>query len=188
MQPEADASSVAPSPAETAGGGAPAPQARGQILWWLIGLIVAADQLTKLLVQQYIALFDSVPVIAGLLSLVHIRNAGVAFGILNDVAHPMRTGATTALALAALAGMMYYSRLIRAEEHLARAGLSLILGGAIGNLIDRLRLGYVVDFVDVFWGDWHFWAFNVADAAITCGAVLILFELLFPSRHVSHSV
>jgi signal peptidase II len=64
----------------------------------------------------------------------------------------------------------------------------LILGGAVGNLIDRVRLGHVIDFIDVYQGDWHFWAFNVADAAISCGAVLIFVELLFPGRHASHSV
>ena len=66
--------------------------------------------------------------------------------------------------------------------------MSFILGGAIGNLADRLRQGFVVEFVDVYWRDWHFWAFNVADAAITIGAILIFVELLFPRRHASHSV
>ena len=71
---------------------------------------------------------------------------------------------------------------------MARLGLSLILGGAIGNLIDRLRQGYVIDFVDVYWGDWHFWAFNVADAAISVGATLVFIEVLFFNRHASHPV
>jgi signal peptidase II len=71
---------------------------------------------------------------------------------------------------------------------MARVGLALILGGAIGNLIDRIRQGFVTDFVDVYWGTWHFWAFNAADAAISVGAALIFLELLIPARHVSHSV
>jgi len=62
----------------------------------------------------------------------------------------------------------------------------MILGGALGNLIDRLHSGYVVDFVDVYWGDWHFWAFNVADACISIGAVLVFVELLLVKRHASH--
>ena len=78
----------------------------------------------------------------------------------------------------ALAGITYYARHLRPHEWLARAGLSLILGGAIGNLVDRVTMGYVLDFVDVYWGDWHFWAFNVADASISVGAVLVFVDLL----------
>jgi signal peptidase II len=95
---------------------------------------------------------------------------------------------TTMLAVIALAGIAYYARHVRAHERLARVGLSLILGGAIGNLTDRIRQGFVVDFVDVYWGDWHFWAFNVADAAITVGATLIFIELLLSSRHAPDPV
>ena len=65
-------------------------------------------------------------------------------------------------------------------------GLALILGGAIGNLIDRARLGYVVDFVDVYWRDWHFWAFNVADAAISVGAVCVFIDLILAPRGTRH--
>ena len=70
----------------------------------------------------------------------------------------------------------------------ARVGLSLILGGALGNLIDRFHAGYVLDFVDVYWRGWHFWAFNVADASITIGAVLVFVDLLLVRRHVPHPV
>ena len=88
----------------------------------------------------------------------------------------------------ALFGIAYYARHIKPDERLARVGLSLILGGAFGNLIDRLHAGYVVDFVDIYWRGWHFWAFNVADASITIGAILVFVELLLVKRHVSHSV
>lgn len=71
---------------------------------------------------------------------------------------------------------------------MARIGLSLILGGAVGNLIDRLRVGYVDDFVDVYFRGWHFWAFNVADASITIGAILVFLDLLLVARHASDSV
>jgi len=163
-------------------------QSAGTLLWWLIALIVLADQATKMMVQRYIPLFDLVTVVPGLVDLVHIHNAGVAFGLMNDMTHPFRSALTTTLALAALAGIVYYARQIRPDERLARTGLSLILGGAVGNLIDRVRLGHVVDFIDVYRGDWHFWAFNVADAAISCGAALIFIELFFAGRHASHSV
>lgn len=160
----------------------------GSLVWWLIAFVIVADQVSKLLVQTYIPLFDTVTIIPGLLDLIHIHNAGVAFGIMNDVEHPYRSALTTTLALVALAGIVYYARQVHPSERLARTGLSLILGGAIGNLIDRIRLGHVVDFIDVYQGNWHFWAFNVADAAISCGAVLIFIELFFAGRHASHSV
>ena len=153
------------------------------LVWWMILVVIALDQITKVLVRQSLALYSSVPIIPGFLDLVHVHNRGVAFGLFNDVAHPQRGVMTTALAVVALAGIAYYARHVRAHERLARVGLSLILGGAIGNLTDRIRQGFVVDFVDVYWGEWHFWAFNVADAAITIGASLIFLELLLSSRH-----
>lgn len=177
---------VRPEPVPAAGTDAAARPRVRALLWWLAAAIVAADQITKVLVQQLIPLFGSVTVVPGLLDLVHIHNAGVAFGFMNDLEHPLRSAFTTLLALAALAAIAYYARQVQPEERLARTGLSLVLGGAIGNLIDRVRLGYVVDFIDAYRGDWHFWAFNVADAAISCGAVLIFAELFLAGRHASH--
>jgi signal peptidase II len=101
---------------------------------------------------------------------------------------PFKPWVTTALAGLALAGIAFYARHVRHDERLARIGLSLILGGALGNLIDRLRQGYVIDFVDVYFRGWHFWAFNVADASITIGACLVFLDLLVVSRHASHPV
>jgi signal peptidase II len=160
----------------------------GGLLWWVIVLVVVADQITKALVARALPLYGSKPLIPGFADLVHVQNAGVAFGLLNDPDHAGRKLVTTALALAALAGIAYYARHVQPGERTARVGLSLILGGAIGNLTDRIRHGFVVDFVDVYWRDWHFWAFNVADAAITVGAVLIFIELLLPTRHAPDSV
>ena len=159
-----------------------------RLFWWMSGVVVVLDQVAKAMVRTALPLYASRTVIPGLMDIVHVRNAGVAFGFLNDMAHPWRTVLTTALALAALVGIASYARHVRREERLARFGLSLILGGAIGNLADRIRQGFVVDFVDVYWHDWHFWAFNVADAAITVGAVLIFLDLLRPSRHASNPV
>jgi signal peptidase II len=161
---------------------------RGSLLWWLVAAIVSLDQVTKVVVQAYVPLFELVEVIPGFLNLVHIHNAGIAFGMMNDMAHPLRNALTTALPLAALAAIIFYSRQVRPDERLTLIGLSLVLGGAIGNLLDRARLGHVVDFIDVYRGDWHFWAFNVADAAISCGAVLIFIELFLSGRHAPHSV
>jgi signal peptidase II len=87
-----------------------------------------------------------------------------------------------------LLGIVFYARMVHQHERLARWGLSMILGGALGNLLDRIRVGYVLDYVDVSWRGWHFWAFNVADASITIGAILVFLDLLLVTRHAPHSV
>ena len=158
------------------------------VLWWVTLLTVVLDQATKYLVNATMPLYGSRTVIPNFLDLVHVHNAGVAFGLLNGAEHPQRSLLTTALALIALFGIAYYARHVRDEERFARLGLSLILGGAVGNLIDRMRQGYVIDFVDVYWREWHFWAFNVADAAISVGAALVFIDVLFLNRHASHPV
>jgi len=93
------------------------------------------------------------------------------------------------IAAVALVAIAAYASQLGFHERLARFGLALILGGAFGNLIDRALAGHVVDFVDVYWGSAHFWAFNVADAAITTGAVFVLLDMIgLGRRHASHSV
>lgn len=160
----------------------------GRLYWWLTLAIIGGDQAAKAAVHAKLPVFDSVPIVAGLVDFTHVQNKGVAFGLLNDAPIDLRlkTIVTTALAALALAGIGLYARHIRPEERFARAGLSLILGGAVGNLIDRISRGFVIDFVDVYWGGWHFWAFNVADASITIGAALVFIDLLVVSRHASH--
>jgi len=185
-----DSESVHPRPASDTvavpSAASPVVSTRGGLFWWLTALMVVLDQFTKYAVNAWVPLYGSKTIIPNLLDVVHVHNAGVAFGLMNDSDHPQRTLFTTVMAFVALAGIAYYARHVKPEERVARVGLSLILGGAIGNLIDRLRQGYVVDFVDVYWGTWHFWAFNVADAAITVGAIFVFVDILFMSRHASH--
>lgn len=150
----------------------------------VVGGTVVADQLAKAAVLASLALHDGVTVVPGVLSLTYVRNTGAAFGLLNDADFPFKTLAVTLMAVTALALIAVYTWRTPIEDRVGRFGLSLILGGAIGNLIDRARFGYVVDYVDVYWRDYHFWAFNVADAAITVGALIILAELVFVRRHV----
>jgi len=154
----------------------------------LIAGVVALDQATKLLVRQQIPLHDSLTIVPGLLNLVHVRNTGAAFGFLNAVDFPYKPAIVALVAAAALMGIALYASRLSSHERLARVGLALILGGAMGNLIDRLALGSVVDFVDVVLGGWHFWAFNVADAAITIGVVAMLADMIGLNRHVSSTV
>jgi len=150
--------------------------------------VIVLDQLTKLAVVRALPVYDSVSVIPHLLDFTYVRNTGLAYGFLNESNLPFKGVITSALAFLALGGIALYARQLQAHERWARLGLILILGGAFGNLIDRMRLGYVIDFVDVYWNNWHFWAFNVADAAISVGAVFVFLDLLLGTRHASRSV
>ena len=179
---------VAPAGSLDPGSKDPGLHPRVGVKWWLIVIIITADQITKALVRNAVPLYDSKTLVPGLVDLAHVRNEGVAFGLFNNMDVPYKWAFTTALALAALIGITYYARHIRPHEKLARLGLSMILGGALGNLIDRVWAGYVLDFVDVYWGSWHFWAFNVADGCISIGAVLVFVDLLLVKPHASHSV
>ena len=151
---------------------------RRRLELWIVGVIVIVDQMTKALVRARFALHDQIEVIPDLLNLTRVHNTGAAFGLLNAVDLPMKTAILGVVAAAALVGLALYAAMLPADQRLTRLGLSFIIGGAAGNLIDRLSLGYVVDFVDFYWRGWHFWAFNVADAAITAGVALMILDLL----------
>jgi signal peptidase II len=140
--------------------------------------VVILDQLTKAMVRPTLALHQSVEVIPGFLDLTRVHNTGAAFGMLNDMDFPMKTLVLTVVALLALAGVAWYASTVPLADRLARIGVAGVLGGAIGNLIDRAKDGYVLDFVDVYVGSWHFWAFNVADAAITIGVMFMILDML----------
>ena len=147
-----------------------------------IGTIVVVDQITKFIVRQTIPLYAKHVVIPNLLDVTHVQNTGAAFGLLNAADFPYKSAVMIGIAALALVAISLYARQLGAHERLSRYGLALILGGAFGNLIDRAIAGYVVDFVDVYWGEAHFWAFNVADAAITVGAILVLLEMVGVGR------
>jgi signal peptidase II len=140
--------------------------------------VVILDQITKAMVRPALALHQSVEVIPGFLDLTRVHNTGAAFGMLNSVDFPMKTVVLSLVALAALSGVAWYAATVPLTDRLARIGVAGVLGGAIGNLIDRAKDGYVLDFVDAYWGNWHFWAFNVADAAITIGVIFMILDML----------
>lgn len=144
----------------------------------LAAIIVLLDQVTKLLVRQYIALHESHTVIPGFFDLTHVQNSGAAFGLLNAVDFPFKQAVIAGIAAIALISIAVFAARLSPHQRLARLGLALILGGAVGNLIDRVTAGHVVDFVDLYWGNYHFWAFNVADAAITVGVVGMILDML----------
>jgi len=145
---------------------------------WIAGLVVIVDQAVKLLVRSRLQLYESVMVIPGLLDLTRVHNTGMAYGFMNLVDFPFKTLVVALAAAIALAALAMYGSTLAPEQQLSRLGLAFIIGGAAGNLIDRIVSGYVLDFIDVYRGNWHFWAFNVADAAITVGVTLMILDLL----------
>jgi signal peptidase II len=153
------------------------------------GLIVIVDQAVKVLVRSRMELFESITVVPGVLSLTRVHNTGAAFGLLNGAEFRYKTLVVGLVATAALSGLAVYAATLDASQRLSRFGLALIIGGAAGNLIDRVMYGYVLDFVDAYYGGWHFWAFNVADAAITVGVGHMILDILGMGRpRVSRAV
>jgi signal peptidase II len=155
---------------------------------WVFGVVVLLDQITKFALRQTVGLYEIVPVVPGLLNLTHVRNTGAAFGLFDATDFAYKPLIMTLVGLIALLAIAFYAARLGPDERLARLGLALILGGAVGNLIDRATAGYVLDFIDFYWAGWHFWAFNVADAAITIGAAFMILDLLGAGRHVSNPV
>jgi signal peptidase II len=155
---------------------------------WLPIIVIVLDQATKAVVRRALQIHESVTVVPGFLDFTHVRNTGAAFGFLNAVDFPFKTTVIAIVATAALVGVAVYTARLAHDQLLARIGLALIIGGAGGNLIDRLLAGSVVDFVDVYWRSWHFWAFNVADSAITVGVALMVLDMIGVSTHVSKTV
>jgi signal peptidase II len=152
---------------------------------WLPLVVVAADQATKALVRQMLPLHTSVAVVPGLLDLTHVRNAGAAFGFLNTADFPFKAVIIPVIATAALVAVGMYLANLGHHQLAARIGLALIIGGAAGNLLDRVATGSVVDFVDVYWRAYHFWAFNVADSAISVGVAIMILDMMGVGAHVS---
>jgi len=148
--------------------------------WLLVSvLIVALDLWTKDVASQALTLYRPVELTSWLnLTLAH--NYGAAFSFLSDAGGWQRWLFTGLSSVVTMVLLVWLLRLPAGEKRTA-AALSLIIGGAIGNLVDRVNQGYVVDFIDVFYGDWHWPAFNLADSAITCGVILLLFDGLFSS-------
>lgn len=145
--------------------------------------IVGLDQATKALLVCSLDLHDSVPLVDGLLSISHVRNRGAAFGLLSDWDLPYQPFLLAVLSLAALAAIALYFVRLPSTARLPRLALALVLGGAVGNLLDRMRLGYVVDFIHVYWRQYQWPDFNVADSAITVGVILLVFDILRSSGH-----
>ncbi len=117
-------------------------------------------------------------VIEGLISLTHVRNRGAAFGFLSNADLPYQSVLFAVLSVLALGAIAAYALKLPAGQRWPQVALSLIMGGAVGNLVDRLAYGYVIDFVDVYWKHHHWPAFNVADSCISIGVGMLILDLL----------
>lgn len=143
---------------------------------WLSAAVVALDQATKYLVTRHFELHEAVEILP-FFSLVLVHNTGAAFSMLHDAGGWQRWGLSALAVAVSIAIMLWLPRLRMPSWRLALA-LALILGGTLGNLCDRLVLGYVIDFLDFYIGTSHWPAFNVADSAITVGALLLIVDTL----------
>ena len=149
----------------------------------LIATIIIVDQLTKGVVQQKFFLGETVPVIKNFFHLTYVRNPGAAFGMGANSPAIIRIPFFFVLPVIACFGLIYAVWATRNKIFWHCLAYSLIFAGAVGNLIDRFTMNYVVDFFDFFWGSAHFAAFNIADSSITIAAIILIVELLFLSKH-----
>ena len=156
---------------------------RPNALNWLLlsAVILIADQITKWVVLAHFQLHESTPVIEGLLNWTLAFNEGAAFSFLSDAGGWQRWFFTALAIVVSAVLIVWLKRTLRSDWRTALP-LSLVVGGAIGNVIDRIRLGHVVDFIDVHYGTWSWPAFNIADSAISVGAVMLIVFGVFASK------
>src|SRR6266446_6756304 len=155
---------------------------RGLGYYGIAAIVFALDRLTKQMIEARVSVFDTHTVIPGFFDIVHARNRGAAFSMFADSTSPWRPFFLIGLSLAAL---ILVAGILRNAARLDRPtaiGLSLILGGALGNVFDRIVSGAVTDFLDFYIGDLHWPAFNLADSAIVIGCGLLLISLLRPKQ------
>lgn len=152
---------------------------------WLTALVIVLDQATKIAADHWINIHQSIPVIPGFFDLTLAYNKGAAFSFLSDAGGWQRW-LFTGLALVISVVLVVWIKRLPAHERLLAASLALILGGALGNLIDRLFYGHVIDFIHWYYKNFSWPAFNLADSAITLGATLmIIHTLFFADKHPS---
>ncbi|MGD0402221.1 MAG: signal peptidase II [Candidatus Acidiferrales bacterium] len=155
-------------------------------LVFLVLAALVADQLSKHAVERFMPPGSTRVLVPGLLSLVHTSNPGVAFGLLADRSNPWLAPLLIAFSVAVIAMLVWLLVSGRAGGKLAQCGLALILGGAAGNVLDRVTRQSVTDFIDFYIGTHHWYTFNIADSAIVVGAGLVILELFRDWRHPNH--
>ena len=146
----------------------------------IAGPVLVLDQLTKIYIGARFSLYESVTIVEDFFHITYIRNPGAAFGIFAGRTASFRIPFFLTISFIAVVGMLFFYKTV--TENLLRIALSLILGGALGNMIDRARLGEVIDFIDVHWYSNHWPAFNVADSAITVGVGLMIIDMFLKEK------
>ncbi|HSG53349.1 MAG TPA: signal peptidase II [Rheinheimera sp.] len=146
----------------------------GWHLWWLVALVLLLDQLSKQVVIANMQLFDSIELLP-VFNLTYVRNYGAAFSFLSDAGGWQRWFFTLIAVVISIVLAVWLAK-NKPEQTKLNLALSLVLGGAIGNLIDRSVYGYVIDFLHVYYQNWHYPAFNIADSAICIGAALLIWD------------
>lgn len=149
---------------------------------WLTLVVIVADQYTKWLIMQHFELYD-VRVVLPMLNIVRLHNEGAAFSFLSDATGWQRWFFIALGIVVSCVVLVWLRRVPAKGHHLLAAGLSCIIGGALGNVIDRAVHGYVIDFIQLHYGSWEFPSFNVADSAITVGAAMLILENLLDIGH-----
>lgn len=149
-------------------------------------VIFILDRLTKIWIEGHVRLYDNFNVIPGFFDIVHTKNRGAAFGMFAESEHPLRTAVLIGVSVLVL-GFVAFALLRPGKagfnaSTLTLAGLSLVLGGALGNIYDRIVFGQVTDFLEFYSGEYRFAAFNVADSAITVGAALLILDMWFSRK------
>jgi signal peptidase II len=156
--------------------------AKMKFLAVVAGGVLILDQATKALVLEHLALGASLPVVPGFFDLTHVHNPGGAFGFLATMSPLVRAAVFIVFSLIAAGLILWFYLQTPLAQRLLAFGLALIFGGALGNLIDRVRFGVVIDFLDLYIGDLHWPAFNVADSAITVGVVIFAAHMVFTKK------
>ena len=155
---------------------------RTRLLLIVTPLLLITDQLSKIYIDRNFFLGESVTVFENFFHITYIRNKGAAFGILSD--SPWRVPFFVTIGVIACVALLWYLYSTRADQKLLQISLVMVFSGAIGNMIDRVRLAEVIDFLDVHWYQYHWPAFNVADSAITVGVGLMILDLWFEERRL----
>ena len=160
---------------------------KNKYLWVgsIVGIVLVLDQITKYVIQTHVRINDSITVIPGFFNITHVRNKGAAFGILSTLPEFWRSAFFITVTLVAVAAIS--ALIMKTHERLLVYAFSLIAGGAIGNVVDRIRYGEVVDFIQWYVKSYYWPSFNVADSAISIGVVLLAFEMLFGTNTKSQA-
>ncbi|MCJ7772826.1 MAG: signal peptidase II [Desulfobacterales bacterium] len=150
----------------------------------IAGTIIVLDQITKALILKYLPLYNIITVIPGFFNITHIQNPGGAFGFMANQGPGLRSILFLFVSAIAIGVIFFFYKTTPSKDKWLTTGLSLIFGGAIGNLIDRIRFGKVVDFLDFYIReDLHWPSFNIADSAITIGITIFIIQMLFKDKH-----